>query len=237
MPHNEKKTNSGEESVSRTLAEVGLTAKQSHVFQKIADIPEDTFEGFITEKKQAVDIAVSELTTAGILHFANTGAHVSNNSGDNEWYTPQEYIDSARIVMGEIDVDPASSIIANKIIKAKKYYTIETNGLEKKWIGKIWMNPPYAQPHIKNFSEKLLIEIENKNCLEAIVLVNNATDTDWFQNMAMKCQSICFTRRRVRFWAPDKISSPLQGQAILYFGNDKNKFKMEFIKYGFITNI
>jgi len=27
----------------RTLSDVGLTAKQSHVFQKIADIPEDTF--------------------------------------------------------------------------------------------------------------------------------------------------------------------------------------------------
>lgn len=221
----------------RTLSDVGLTAKQSHVFQKIADIPEDTFEGFISEKKQAVDNAVSELTTAGILHYANTGAHVSNNAGDNEWYTPEEYIISARVVMGEIDVDPASSKEANSVVKAKKYFTIENDGLKKEWHGSVWMNPPYAQPFIKQFSEKLLNEIEKENCQEAIVLVNNATDTEWFQNMAVKCQSICFTRGRVRFWAPGKKSAPLQGQAILYFGNNKTVFKKEFIKYGFVADI
>jgi len=35
----------------RTLADVGLTAKQSHIFKKVADIPEETFEEFISEKK------------------------------------------------------------------------------------------------------------------------------------------------------------------------------------------
>lgn len=221
----------------RTLSDVGLTAKQSHIFKKIADIPEETFEGFISEKKQAVDNAVSELTTAGILHYANTGAHVSNNSGDNEWYTPEEYIISARVVMGEIDIDPASSKDADIVVKAKKYFTIENDGLKKEWRGRVWMNPPYAQPFIKQFSEKLLNEIEKGNCQEAIVLVNNATDTEWFQSLAVKCRSICFTRGRVRFWAPGKKSAPLQGQAILYFGHSKNLFRKEFIKYGFVADI
>jgi ParB family chromosome partitioning protein len=221
----------------RTLADVGLTAKQSHIFQKVADIPEDTFEAFIAEKKAVVDNAVSELTTTGILHFSNTGAHVSNNSGDNEWYTPKEYIESARAVMGEIDIDPASSEIANKIIEAKKIYTIKNNGLDKDWNGRVWMNPPYSQPDIKYFTEKLLSEIKKDFCKEAIVLVNNATDTAWFQNMASQCQSICFTRGRIKFWAPDKVSAPLQGQAILYFGENKKSFRKEFLKYGFIAEL
>ena len=56
----------------KTLSDIGLTRKQSSVYQKIAGIPEDKFERHIAEKKQNVENAVNELTTAGILHFANT---------------------------------------------------------------------------------------------------------------------------------------------------------------------
>ena len=203
-------------------------------YEIIANISEEIFEKHIQEVKESNE----ELTTIGLLRLAKGKAHVSYNSGDNEWYTPQEYIESARLVLGDIDIDPASSEIANEKIKAKKYYTIDDDGLSKKWIGKIWMNPPYAQPIIEDFCNKLLEEIECENCSEAIVLVNNATDTKWFQKIAIKSSVICFHLGRIKFWSQNReTSAPLQGQTILYFGKNKSVFKKEFCKYGLIVAV
>ena len=38
-------------------------------------------------------------------------------AGDQEGYTPEKYIESARLVMGSIDIDPASNEYANKTVR------------------------------------------------------------------------------------------------------------------------
>src|SRR5262249_11893632 len=81
--------------------------------------------------------------------------HVAHNSGENEWYTPPEYIAAARAVLGSIDVDPASSDIAQETVCASVYYTKQDDGLAKLWRGKVWMNPPYSVDLIGRFIEKL----------------------------------------------------------------------------------
>lgn len=55
-----------------TIEDVGLTRKQSSNFQAIASIPEETFEEFIAEKKEAVNNAVAELTTTGAVKLAKS---------------------------------------------------------------------------------------------------------------------------------------------------------------------
>lgn len=155
--------------------------------------------------------------------------HVSFNSGNNEWYTPANIIESARKVLGIISLDPASSEIANETVKAEKFFTAEDDGLVHDWEGNIWLNPPYSSGLIEKFVDKLL----SSNFQQAIVLVNNATDTEWFSRLANKAAAIVFPKGRVKFYKPDgTIGAPLQGQAVLYFGNSIENFKANFEQYG-----
>lgn len=157
--------------------------------------------------------------------------HVAFNSGNNEWYTPKEIIEAARLTMGHIDLDPASNEIAQKIVNAETYYTAETNGLDKMWNGNVWLNPPYASDLIGKFADKLVTE--RANYRQAVVLVNNATETEWFRKIVSVSAAVCFPKGRVKFYMPDgRTGAPLQGQAIIYIGDESDKFFEVFSKVG-----
>ncbi len=160
--------------------------------------------------------------------------HVANNSGENEWYTPKEYIDAARSVLGVIDTDPASCKLANETVKASSYFTKEQDGLTKRWCGNVWMNPPYAQPLIGQFAEAVASKYEQGEIGQAIVLVNNATETAWFSRMLQCASAVCFPRGRIKFIDKEGRPSgaPLQGQAFLYFGTNVALFSGTFSQFG-----
>ena len=162
--------------------------------------------------------------------------HVTQNSGEENWYTPAIYVESARVVLGgQIDLDPASTEEANRVVMARVFYTKEDNGLKLPWYGKIWLNPPYTRGQIDSFAEKMRIEVKAKRVEQAIVLVNNATETVWFQKLAAISSAVAFPVKRIKFWSVDKASSsPLQGQAFFYIGTEKEKFAREFSKYGIV---
>lgn len=170
-------------------------------------------------------------TTSGVPRKA----FVTNNSGKNEWYTPAYIIEAARSVLGEIELDPATSEIANETVRATEYYTESDNALSLDWPrSKIWMNPPYARGLVADFVAKVTESVEAGS--EAIVLVNNASETGWFQSLAGVCSAVCFHKGRVRYATPegDDSGAPLQGQAIFYCGPDAEKFRREFGELGVV---
>src|SRR5260221_11377 len=99
----------------------------------------------------------------------------------NEWYTPARYIEAAREVMGGIDLDPASCEMANRTVKATRYYSIRDNGLAQEWHGRVWLNPPYGlvTPGLKGstkslqayFAKELLRRYKAQEIEQAIVLL------------------------------------------------------------------
>ena len=213
-----------------TLQSVGVSKKQSSRWQKEASVQEDLFEEYL----QDCNDQGREVTQAGLLKLAEP-CHVSHNSVENEWYTPSKYIEAARTVMGSIDLDPASCELAQETVQASQYFTIDENGLTKEWRGNVWLNPPYSKESVGLFAAKLVEETANLS--QAIVLVNNATDTQWFHEIASVATAICFVRGRIKF--NDKngkpANTPVQGQVCIYVGGNAEKFCLVFSSFGIVA--
>jgi hypothetical protein len=60
-----------------------------------------------------------------------------------EWITNRDLVDSAHLLMGGIDLDPASSEMANTYVNAKNFYTVMDDGLnDQDWHGSVYLFPP-----------------------------------------------------------------------------------------------
>lgn len=227
--HGGDRTKDQDDSVSTcSLESLGITPKQSSRWQQEAKVSEGEFVALVQEANETGD----ELTQAKLLKIAR-GAHVANNSCDNEWYTPEQYIAPFREAFGGIDVDPASCEFANRQVKAKRVFTIEQDGLSKQWKGVVWINPPYASGAVEPFAKKLIEEYESGRSTDVACLVNNATETKWFQSLVAKCSAVCFIAGRIRFLKEtEEKNSPLQGQVILYFGKKASAFSDAYEEIG-----
>lgn len=169
-------------------------------------------------------------------------SYVKYNSGNNEWYTPPLFLEAARTVLGGIDLDPASSAKANENVRAKIFYTKEVDGLSLPWNGSVWLNPPYERGLVNKFVDKLYDEIEKGGVRGAIVLSNNATETQWWQKLASKAHSVCFPKGRIRFLGEDGEvkNSPVQGQTFVLISEERLqqiRFINEFSKFGKVLRV
>ena len=182
----------------------------------------------------------SYLTLRDALKLLGDGtARNVHATGDFEWYTPEEYIVAARSVLGAIDLDPASTSAANAVVQAERFYTLQDDGLAHEWCVRVWMNPPYAQPLVARFCEKIVDAVQAGRVPAAIVLANNCTETRWFAALTRAASGLCFPVGRVPFWKADRavIATPLQGQAIVYLGSEVGRFSEVFAQIGVVAEI
>lgn len=215
------------------LETLGVDKDDSRRCRAIAKASDDQFERWLTECRESED----EPTQAVAIRL-HLGAHVGNNSGNSEWYTPQAYVDAVVEAMGGIDTDPCSCQAANRVVKAATFYEEADNGLGMEWLGRVFVNPPYGDGTVDAFAAKLLSEIAAGRTTQAVFLVNNCTETKWFQSLISRASAVCFPCGRISFWSLEqKSKSPLQGQAVMYFGSDSKRFKCAFSGIGFCTLI
>jgi hypothetical protein len=213
-----------------TLTQSEISEPTGRRWQTIARVPEEkirSLEAELTETEQ-------ELTSAYIRQVAEGKPHIAQNAGESEWYTPTGILDAVRLTMGGIDCDPATHEAAQSVVQARQHFTQETDGLVQEWKGSVFLNPPYSQPLVGRFCEKLFAEIDAGRTTQAITLTNNATETVWGQSLLGRCLAVCFVAGRVKFWNPEKESFPLQGQMLCYFGRNSKAFYEQCLGLGII---
>gem|GEM_PF-2354666 len=166
---------------------------------------------------------------------------VQHLTGTDEWYTPQVYLDAAGEVMGGIDLDPASSELANQRVCAKEFYDndpiLGQTTLSRPWFGRrLWLNPPYS--NTAAWVEKWCASVEASGMAQiesAILLVFANTDTRWFQPLWKHW--LCFTDHRIRFERPDGSvgDAPPKGSVFAYAGPEPERFARVFSQFGAIV--
>ena len=152
-----------------------------------------------------------------------------------EWYTPSYITDAARIVMGGIDLDPASSVAANETVGAETIYTITDRGETKPWRGRVWMNPPYGKQG-PVFCDRLRKELKANTVSAACVLLSvNMMSAGWFRWM-LDDGIVCIHEKRVHFVRGKQTRDVPHGSVIIGLGQALNQglFHAQFSPMGAI---
>lgn len=190
-----------------------------------------------------------------------TQAHqlINQDSGIAELYTDPRITASARKVMGRIDLDPASTPKANEMVKARRIFTKEDDGLSKKWTGRVWLNHPFSRgesackpgctkktcakrgyhidepiPGNKVWIAKLVGEFRAGHIKQALCITYASTSEAWFKPLLYFPQ--CFLTPRMNYYLPNGLpmEGVTKGSVVTYLGPNVDKFAEEFVQYGVI---
>jgi hypothetical protein len=125
-----------------------------------------------------------------------------NKAGKHEWLTPKKIIDD----LGPFDLDPCYSE-PRPWDTAANYFTEDDNGLEQKWNGFVWCNPPYGE-----FTEKWLEKLADyKNCL---ALIFARTETKMFRKYIWEqATAVFFFYGRISFYNSDGTKGSMSAGA------------------------
>lgn len=210
------------------LEDLGFTRMQSSRLQQLAAVPEEKFNSYIAAKKEASErIAKADiLDTKGMSQAMD----VLTRQTTPEWYTPPDIIERARSVLGAIDLDPASSDVAQQWIQATTYYTTETL-VQQPWAGRVWLNPPFDDTD--TWVDRLEGEYLNGDVIAAVLLVNSAPGYIWWEDLWRR-RPVCMLRERLCFWTPAGGSGgqAKKGTTIAYYGEDVRLFTEVFCDLG-----
>lgn len=128
-------------------------------------------------------------------------------SKTDDWSTPQDFFDKLNAEFG-FNLDPCAS---KENAKCSRFFTQEDDGLQQKWTGRVFMNPPYGRQiglWVKKAYESY------RGGAVVVCLLPARTDTKWFHEYCVKGQ-IRFIKGRLKFGGSSN-SAPFPSMVVIF---------------------
>jgi hypothetical protein len=127
-----------------------------------------------------------------------------------EWLTPPELVKK----LGYFDLDPCCPVNP-PFLHAEHNFTVEHDGLEKEWFGRVFCNPPYGKG-MELWIEKL------KNHGNGITLIFARTETKcFFEHIWNDADAILFVKGRVKFYHVSGVQGGTSGAPSVFIAYGK----------------
>lgn len=139
--------------------------------------------------------------------LSGMSSHQRVNPIGEDWLTPPEIVSA----LGPFDLDPCACCAqvhaGDAPPTAKTNYCKCDNGLNKKWDGFVYLNPPYGSK-----IGAWVARLARHN--HGIALVFARTETGWFQDGVFRtAKALFFLGSRLRFYKPDGTPGKYTGGA------------------------
>lgn len=164
-----------------------------------------------------------------------------------EWYTPSWLVEKARLVLGEIWLDPCSSEEAQKTVDAREFWT--AHGLDRAWqADTIFLNPPGRSPEnplgVAPWWDKLVCAASGNWTRAGIYVGFSLEQLQVLQNQTGVCPlmyTTCIPKKRIAYVSPDGAKkSPTHGSFVTLVTTRREieeYFAQEFAEVGYVRRI
>lgn len=149
-----------------------------------------------------------------------------------DFFTPEDIVDAARVAMAGLDLDAASHPLANRRHRITDYFHINRSAFEHPWKERTWLNPPYGNN--APWFDRILDQIDCGNVRQLCMLSPVwAFTTDIARPFMRRCSAFVLLVPTPKFWGNSENRTGTNNpHMIAYYGDRKAEFLNAFAEYG-----
>lgn len=156
-----------------------------------------------------------------------------------ECYTPSHVAALVREALGGyIELDPASTPKANKLVKADTIFTKEQDGLQQDWrpFKTVYLNPPGGRnglgPLVPQFWKKFCAEVSHGIWMGYSLEQLQSLQKPGLSHPFFVGDAYCIPKTRIAFVREDGAKSPSHANYLVYRGRHSYRFEKLFAELG-----